>query len=617
MIWDGGTVAGAGWLTKVVASVFLLGLLPLCCQGWGSSTRRVLGLRRSGVFEDVVSGLAVLIFLGGILNAVHLARGPMLWFLVAAGLVAWVQVARKEKGQERYHKNPIALAISVLALAFVVVTQLPPDQFNYHDDFQKYFAHPVRMLQTGTLGGGPASALGSETLGGQALIQAFVVSLFPLQYLNGADALFGFGLCLLGALTLNGGGIGKAPAVLAVAAVILIQSQYVNVSAIYLPAAMVMLAVADGLRSRPQPLLMGLLYAAAIALKPTLGIFVFFHACGLLLAEAPNGFRSIWAFAAKLLVATAGALSPWFVVHLPRYLLWGHAQLPRVGEYDPYIDLYSTETLFYGGSLWCFTAVIGATIVIAVMLALYRWENNSTKTLRFVSAPAVLLAAYYIVMFGLSRLYGAWATVRYFTPIAIGLVPVVLVIGLSQLQGSRWLNWSCSLLAFGALGTFLPSWFAQSASSLSEHTRLPFPSIHDSQYRAYSAFVLSEQARLHLIEAQSSIPPGAAVMVWVNYPFHLDFRRNIIQELDTAGLATPWSSLPNVQYVIWARRGYATRPASDFVAKISAPGLRERLIGARSLAVLRYLEKAAARGTLIWEKGGVCVYRVENFGGAF
>lgn len=51
--------------------------------------------------------------------------------------------------------KPILLAggLIVLVIAFAILTQLPPGAFNYHDDFQKYLTHPVRVLATGTLFG--------------------------------------------------------------------------------------------------------------------------------------------------------------------------------------------------------------------------------------------------------------------------------------------------------------------------------------------------------------------------------------------------------------------------------------------------------------------------------
>ena len=84
-----------------------------------------------------------------------------------------------------------------MAMLFAIGTQLPPREFNYQDDLQKYFAHPVRMLETGVLRGSPLSALGSETLGGQAFLHGIVLSVLPIPYINGVDAIFGLFVLLL------------------------------------------------------------------------------------------------------------------------------------------------------------------------------------------------------------------------------------------------------------------------------------------------------------------------------------------------------------------------------------------------------------------------------------
>lgn len=72
-----------------------------------------------------------------------------------------------------------------------LVAVFAPRAFNFHDDFQKYFAYPTRMLATGTLAGSTLSALGSETLGAQSFLHALVLSVLPIGYINGVDAVFG------------------------------------------------------------------------------------------------------------------------------------------------------------------------------------------------------------------------------------------------------------------------------------------------------------------------------------------------------------------------------------------------------------------------------------------
>ena len=91
----------------------------------------------------------------------------------------------------------LAVGLITLVIGFAILTQFPPSAFNYHDDFQKYLAHPVRMLATGTLFGSPLSAIGSETLGGLAFLHAFPLLVAPVEYINGVDAILGLLLLMM------------------------------------------------------------------------------------------------------------------------------------------------------------------------------------------------------------------------------------------------------------------------------------------------------------------------------------------------------------------------------------------------------------------------------------
>ena len=85
-----------------------------------------------------------------------------------------------------------AAIVTSAVMLFAIVTQLPPRLFNFQDDLQKYLAHPVRMLATGTMAGSPLSALGSETLGGQAFLHGFILSALPLPYVTASTPFLGF-----------------------------------------------------------------------------------------------------------------------------------------------------------------------------------------------------------------------------------------------------------------------------------------------------------------------------------------------------------------------------------------------------------------------------------------
>jgi hypothetical protein len=135
------------------------------------------------------------------------------------------------------------LVISLI-IGFTIETQLPPRVFNFHDDFEKYFTYPVRMLQTGTLFGSPLSAIGLETLGGEAVLHGIIINHFPIPYINGADAVFGLLLCLVLVVSVVPRRLPFLPiSLLGLLMVFFINPQYVNVSALYLGSAFMMASI--------------------------------------------------------------------------------------------------------------------------------------------------------------------------------------------------------------------------------------------------------------------------------------------------------------------------------------------------------------------------------------
>jgi len=196
------------------AVVGAMAIFAFALYGWGWAFRRLFRMAAGAWAVTLTLGLAAVVFLGGMLNAVGLAYPAALACVAAGGMVlAVVALWRSQTGlgairerlaAERW--NVLAILIPTAAiLAFTIATQLPPDAYNYQDDFEKYFVHPVRMLATGTLFGSPLSSIGSETLGGIAFLDGFAVALFPIVYINCVDAVFGLFLCLVLAGGFTGG----------------------------------------------------------------------------------------------------------------------------------------------------------------------------------------------------------------------------------------------------------------------------------------------------------------------------------------------------------------------------------------------------------------------------
>ncbi len=263
----------------VIAAMLIFALALL---GWGWGARRLFAMGAGRASVTLALGLAAAIFLGGILNVAGFATAPFLAAFVAGGLVLAVPGWWRFRGDVRTQLRDgrwTVMTVGVVALAilaFTIATQLPPSAYNAADDYAKYFFHPVRMLATGTLSGSAMSDLGSETPGRQGVsrwLRRGGVSTFLSQ----RD---GCGVRVVPVPDPRGGICGRrsvVASVLCVATVILIDPQYMNISALYLGAALMMAAIAlcadpremgDGVK----PAALGLVYAGLVALKTTFAL---------------------------------------------------------------------------------------------------------------------------------------------------------------------------------------------------------------------------------------------------------------------------------------------------------------------------------------------------------
>jgi hypothetical protein len=307
-------------------------LLVACAilYGWGMAVRRFARTEGGSRAVTVVLGLAVLLPIGGILNLVRLAT-PAMWLIVGIGLALFILHAKSLRMRwpnQDAAQVEVLLAVGLIALVtgFAVLTQLPPSAFNYHDDFQKYLAHPVRMLATGMLFGSPLSAIGSETLGGLAFLQAFPLLVAPIEYINGVDAILGFLLLMMLGASAGWGRLAPLPgAALAPLLIAFINPQYVNVSSLFtgaaLMAAAVMLLADERERFPPSQVALGLIYGGLVALKP---IFVLFPLAHLPLAiwsvaRMEKSWRTGLVWSLQVGLCSAAALLPWLLLHAPHY----------------------------------------------------------------------------------------------------------------------------------------------------------------------------------------------------------------------------------------------------------------------------------------------------------
>ena len=137
---------------------------------------------------NIVIGMGLTLSLGGILNVLGLANHNSIKVIFFFGLVLFFFKIYKSRHLfltliKFKNLNKIYFYAFIPLLLFILNTtaSINPEIYNYHDDFQKYFLHPVKMLETGSIFGSKLSAVGNTVLGGQAFFQSFFVSAISLK----------------------------------------------------------------------------------------------------------------------------------------------------------------------------------------------------------------------------------------------------------------------------------------------------------------------------------------------------------------------------------------------------------------------------------------------------
>ncbi|ACB74962.1 hypothetical protein [Opitutus terrae] len=511
--------------------------------------------------------------------------------------------------------------------AVVVLAWLtPPAVFNVHDDLEKYFEHPVRMLANGTLTPNPLGSLGAETLGGQAWLHALVLVHLPIEFIGSVEPGSGFLL----ALALAGFGVPHAgKGVTAAAAglcLLAINPQVVNVSSVFTGAALMMataLVTADERTDARWPAhVLGLLYAALIALKTTHGAFVVLHGAGLFLAGWLLGFRCVKRVFASGLWALL-FLSPWLLLHRALYFApTTDAPPPPPAAATETVSVFSATVNGYGSTLLHYTLLAALVLIaaaVAVIAGRRRWMVVSASAGAFVAVGVAAGAGYFLVEWiGGPRWFGSYGASRYATASLLAALPAMLLLGRAMMPERARAYWSAGgLVLAGALVIgFWPSLVSRVRDAADLRTSLAYlgqaQPVARGEFASYNRAALSDLTRTNLRAIQDFVPTGAPIAAWVSTPFHLDFARNRIFTIDPAGLTMRWARMPaEVEYVLLQYRGLAVRSRPELEGMITAgASAADRASGFRTLEFMDALQRQAARARILYNDGTYVLMRL-------
>lgn len=674
------------WTIVTLVSTFLF--FSIATYGWGQlAVAFLFDDDRPKMAYTISLGLLVWAFWGGILNVLHIAVPDILYVLVFFGIVYFLiklkahyscewkslpsNILGKLKSYFTYRIRDLSGVVSIILLSAVVIyisiMLLPASAFNIQDDFQTYFVRIIRMLQTGTMGGNDISMLGIDSFGIQTFLQAFFILKLPISYVNFFDLVF---CLLLSGLLINeiGQRVGAHWGYRCVAILLFVfmDPRIVNISANYSGAlAIIGLIYAskiflDSLYSSNREgtiklaIQVGMFAAFAVALKVTLLPFVASYLIILLLAclIISQDRRHVLISASCAVLAAVLFVLPWIGMSLDTFQsifsyvinIDGAAEIALVKSkqesvYSIYSVLFSNEPVGTGGTFFDATFTIASLVVTGVVTCFLSsgisgLRKNNHLLLIIVTCAAVLTSFLIMPLF---LDVPAWL-IRYFSPVLIATVPVVMMMISSQfsLAGKLCPN-SISpavttmllLIQIVVLYLHLDLFVNRYQRALTSHSLLTFQFLDketsSTAYLSLNKNALSHLAREKVSYAQSLADEKTTILAWVSHPFYLDYIRNNILSVDAGGLGL--SKLPltsdtekfrayllglGVDYVLWRYQGPGIRGNKQLRAMIKHVATAEGRHIKPELDLRLILESLGKSSKLIMNNGRMVLFDIRK-----
>ena len=128
-----------------IAAIACMMLAAVVLWGWGGIASRLADIPKPTAPVAMAIGLAAIVCVGGVLNALRIAHGAVLDGVLLIGLASAVR-AWSLAGwcRPRVTFSHGIAALPIVAVALLLVTFIvPPVAFNWYDDLERYLAYPV------------------------------------------------------------------------------------------------------------------------------------------------------------------------------------------------------------------------------------------------------------------------------------------------------------------------------------------------------------------------------------------------------------------------------------------------------------------------------------------
>ncbi len=619
-------------VAKYIFMLLQIVLFAVAFWGLGSAaTRERLPAMR------ILAGMAAYLFYAGILNFLRMGYLPLLMVPLIFGLYLSFVALRKNALREgflleqwkEYRASAALLSALGLLCAF---TAAFPEAFNLHDDYQKYFIQPTKLLATGSIYGSPLSTVGKETFGGQAAFQALFIGFGGVRAINVFDAVFCLLLAVFLLTDLGREKRNSGVAILAAILMVTINAQYVNVSSIYSFVCFAIGAVIlhqrilseeqAGLRTS-SAITIGVFYASMLALKTTFALFAIAHfpLVVMTLLMCGHGFGKVLKW--SLLATATGmvAILPW-VVELASLGLAGPGHggmvIPTTPNWSLLSALLVNKSMFYGGNPLAYLALLTGAGMCTLALLMDRKSTANILSSAAALVVALLVLVYAVAVVG-NQQHLFNTAFRYSVPFMVAMTPVALLIAagtaplkdgaISPMQKIR------RAMAYLIPGALLVVWLPARLELAQQSSRcgsyLAFSELACSQpYRDYNRYVLGGVAEKRIKGFQALIPEGATVVAWINYAHLMDFERNKVIEVDPAGLSNSWAQMPDAEYLMLDIAGYATRRKPQLEQMLKRPDKYNQEIWRASLDFIDYLEKKVGAQAELGRGQDIVVYKI-------
>jgi hypothetical protein len=660
---------------SIIAFTFLL----FACYGWGYLAVRCISFRERYDFAFLsVVGIACLIFLGGVLNFARLAYPVTLSFLLLSGMTFTVihYSANRRMWLATWHTgSPILLeklksisgyslplCLLFIAVGFYASTLLPAAAFNYADDLYTYIPRPLKMLQTGTLAGSPYEVLGTDSLGAHAFLQGFVLLGFPVEYLQGFEAVFSF--ALTGLLLIAFGrkfSLHWSYTAAALLGLIFINPQSVNISPIYLGSAFILgisYASCQLLEQMEKsnsetisiiaPGIFGLLIAGLVELKTTFVVFAFAYITLFLTGLMLISNKKLRVLKIALLVISSSflALLPWLALYIGNFItaiklaLHTSAATSSVNTFTALkgniSGLISTADLFYGGSFLSYGVIVLTLVLIGIYCLFKTFSNNATPSQRgyFLVGTASCSAAI-LTYFFFGAVFPAEPAVRYSCPALIASLPFAFLVASiktpDSLRKVKTLSQSGMKIAMVLSMTLLivilfwTNFVERVKRAYYFHHTISFPIKDPVRYLENIRHVLSSDMRQEILEIQNRTQPGEKILVWISLPMHLDFSRNEIYSIMSSSLLNPWLGMPfdgnadnmvkylkgqGVRYIMWEPSGGNLE--NSYRRSLISSNLGNQKVAERGLYLRKMLSLIMNGGSFLYNANGIVLFDLQQ-----